>query len=209
MRRVSIGLALLGLLAVAAEATTIRRLTLEQVVGHASEVFVGTVVSTRSLADGPPRNLIHTEVTFGSLRHLKGAANGETVSYRFAGGTLGDRRLEVVGVPRFTVGRRVVLLANPSLDRLCPAVGWWQGRYVVGAEPGTRREIVLDSGERPVYRFVDGRPVTKPRDGEDRPMALSDFLDRLRAVVREQEAATGEENEEEPPASGGAEEDDR
>ena len=186
------------LLAAAAGATTIRRLSLEEVVAHSSEILVGTVTSTRAVEGGPPRNLVYTEVTFGRLEVLKGRVDGTSVTHRFAGGTLGNRTVEVVGVPSFAKGRRYVLLANPSLDWLCPAVGWWQGCYGVGTEAETGEEIVLDAAGRPVYGFEGGQPVTAPPDEEARPMRLAALLDRLRDLARRETEADDREGGEKP-----------
>ena len=163
-------------------------MTLRQVVHTASEVFVGTVRAKRALAVD---RLIHTEVTFGDLKVLKGRVPDTTVRYRFAGGTLGDRTLTAVGMPEFKVGRRYVMFANAASDPLCPAVGWTQGRYTVKKEEGTGHEIVCNSVGRPVYRFANGRPVTRPFRKSDRPIRLDLFLEMVKRMVeRDRRAQT-------------------
>ena len=56
----------LAILAGPASATILKKLTLAEIEDYASEAFVGTVLSTECFEDDGPRNLIYTEVTFGS-----------------------------------------------------------------------------------------------------------------------------------------------
>lgn len=177
------GLAVALVAASSALATTIRRLSLTEVVHQADEIFVGTVQDRRFLSGDPETQVILTEVTFAKLRVLKGDVRTSTLRYRFAGGTLGDRTLSVSGMPKFEDGKRYVLFANATDDWICPAVGWSQGRYTVKTEKSTGQDILCDSDGRPVYLFVNGAPRTKPRREGDRPMRLSTFLKRVSHLV--------------------------
>ncbi|MEN8150482.1 MAG: hypothetical protein ABFS86_11710 [Planctomycetota bacterium] len=185
-------LALLGVLGGVASATILKELTFEEIENCAREAFVGTVLSVSFVEDDGPRKLIFTEVTFTNLRSLKGKFTSATVKYRFAGGTVGDRTLKVIGVPRFTVGQRCFLFTNAELDRLCPAIGWWQGRFLYRLDK-EKTWRVHDSDGRPVYGLSKGRPVLKapaPKSpGETpKPMTVADFEERMGRVI-----AAGEE----------------
>lgn len=187
MRRAITLLLVLLLLGAAARATMLKRLTLGEVEGHASEIFVGRVRAMRTIQADGPRNLLFTEVDFVPETVVKGEPTLPVASYRFAGGTIGSRTLRVVGMPEFELDARYVLFANAKVDRICPVIGWWQGRYVV--ETDARGDYVCDSDGRPVYGLEDGFPRLKPAEGEDAPMRLTAFLGAVREIVRKREAA--------------------
>lgn len=192
MRRAVVALALLTtLFAGLAGATVIRRLTLGEVEACADRAFVGTVLGKRCLAGDPGEEPIVTEVTFGDLTALKGDFRRATVSFRFAGGTLGDRTLRIVGMPEFEKGRRYVLFTADGLDRYCPAVGWWQGRYTVLPAASGGEDLLADSDGRPVYAFEGGVPVIERIRGKSGPMELRAFLDLVRETSRKRKLREG------------------
>lgn len=185
-------LGVLGLVAgavVGAHAATVEKLSFEQVVERSTEVFVGTVLSKKVVEGGEPRNLILTEVKFHELDVLKGDLPGKTKRYRFAGGTLGDRTLTVPGVPQFELGGRYVLFADDAGDGVCPAVGWWQGRYQVHRDPESGAEYVLDSNGCDTDSKFACEPGTHPAGHEPVRVALADFMTRIRETVKVQAAA--------------------
>jgi hypothetical protein len=184
---------LLLLLLAPASGTVIRRVSLAEVEGYAEQIFAGTVRQMRAIENPPPGNAIETEVTFGDLVVLKGHLPRATVSYCFAGGTVGDRTLVVVGMPRFEIGARYVLFAAPSIDPLCPAVGWWQGRYVVVPAAGGGEPTIADSDGRPVYGFDRGFPLLSPSREEPRPLELPAFLALVRGLTGDREKREQEE----------------
>jgi hypothetical protein len=151
----AVGLALI----LPADATTLRSVTVSELVAEAQTIFVGTVAETTTVPGEDVYNLLHTEVTFTDLEPIKGTFGETSVRYRFAGGRLGDRRVVVVGMPEFVPGQRVILFASRE-GRLSNAVGWTQGVFRLGRDAGTGDEIVLDAFGRPVTGIVDGRPVT-------------------------------------------------
>jgi hypothetical protein len=155
-----LALAVVGLvLVLPADATTLRLVTMSELVTDAETIFVGTVAETNAVHGDDVYNLLYTEVTFTDLEAIKGSFAGTSVTYRFAGGRLGDRRVVVVGMPEFVPGQRVILFASRE-GRLSNAVGWTQGVFRIGRDAGTGDEIVLDAFGRPVAGIVDGRPVT-------------------------------------------------
>ncbi len=166
------GALLMLLMAASATATTLRRLTLEQVVEGSSEIMVATVTRTTAVADDGPRELIFTNVELGSLDVWSGEIADATVSYRFAGGTVGGRTLHVPGVPKLVPGTRYVLFLDAEADWLCPTVGWIQGCYELRRDAKTGVTYVRDSGGRLVYGFAAGLPVLKP--STKRPRALTE-----------------------------------
>jgi len=177
------GVGLMLLLAGVAVATTLKRLSLDEVAHGSREIVVGTVQKTVAVAGDDERNLIFTDVEFGQLAIWKGSVSDSTVTYRFTGGTIGRRTLTVVGVPRFEVGKRYVLFANPDADEICPTVGWMQGRYVVRKDTKSTTERVYDSDGHAVYGFVAGAPLLKPTKDRPRALTLVEFqVEVLRAI---------------------------
>jgi len=174
-------LAALGLaLILPAGATTLRSITLPELVAASEAIFVGTVSETTTVPGEAPYNLLHTEVTFTDLAPVTGSFPETSVRYRFAGGRLGDRRVVIVGMPSFTPGERVILLASRE-GRLCHAVGWTQGVFRLGRDTGTGDEIVLDAFRRAVVGIVDGHPVTG--DAAVSAMRTGEFTAHLRSLL--------------------------
>ncbi len=174
------------LLAGTATATTLKRFSLEQVADASREIVVATARRTTVVRGGEPRNLIFTEVEFGTLDVWKGSVSGSTVTYRFAGGKIGERTLLVPGVPKFDVGKRYALFVDPDGDALCPTIGWVQGCYQVRKDEKTSVEYVYDADGHAVYGFTDGAPVLKRTKRLKRPLTLVEFQVE---VIRALEAA--------------------
>jgi hypothetical protein len=187
-RAVLTAVVLLTVASAAVHATIVVRRSLTEVEGFATEILVGTVRSLRSVEGF--RGWPFTEVTFGDLEVLKGEIPGATVSYRFAGGTKDGRTMVIVGLPQFEEGRRYVLFTNAKRDRLCPLVGWHQGRYRI------RDDGLGDSDGRPVYAIEDGFPVLEPPREGARPMAVSAFLDVVREIMRRRDHTAEDPGEE-------------
>jgi len=200
MRNALLAAALVAVLAGAAKATVMKKLTLREIEGFASEIFTGKVLSIDTVLDDGPRKLIFTKVTFHELGSLKGRFATKTITYRFAGGTYGKRSLRVVGMPEFRVGQHCLLFTNADVDRLCPAIGWWQGRYLL-REDEERKVRLFDSNGKPVYDIEKGRPVLEKKKKNARPMLASDFARIVRSEIalgeirrkREREAGKGGE----------------
>lgn len=194
MRKATLwGAAIALLLAGVAYATTVKRLPLDEVVKQSSEVFVGTVRDTRAVPGERGREPIYTEVTFEKLDVVKGAIRGSTTSYRFAGGTLNGRTLVIHGMPKFDAGKRYVLFTNAAEDWICPAVGWWQGRFTVKRDPVTGTDRVHDSDGKPVYGFSRGAPLLRPLRRGESPLRLDAFLTKVRRTIARQAREAAEQ----------------
>jgi hypothetical protein len=77
--------------------------------------------------------LIFTANQFRVTRALKGAP-GDTITLDEAGGTVGDQRLEVPAVPRFTVGETVLLCVHRTELGRWETYGAAQGKFAVTAD---------------------------------------------------------------------------
>lgn len=126
--------ACLTLLPCPARASTAPTLTLPQMLEQADLVFAGVVVSieTRSstVLESGDVVLPHSFVTFRIEELVKGkSSSGDMITLRFIGGQDDSGRiLSVAGVPEFELGDRDVLFVQKNGERMCPLLGWDQGR---------------------------------------------------------------------------------
>ncbi|MGH7265988.1 MAG: hypothetical protein ACREMB_14260 [Candidatus Rokuibacteriota bacterium] len=166
--------ALVGLLCVTgpAGASVVTHMDLEALVRASSVIVRGDVESVESrLQNGR----IHTEVTIRVDEGLKGAAGGGRVVLRQLGGSVGGYSKVVAGAPTFQTGERVVVFAEPLKTGALTVTGLFQGKY-----------RIVDSGGQPVVvRESAGQDtrVVGGSGGSDAGQPLSEFLDRVRALV--------------------------
>jgi hypothetical protein len=108
----AIGVIVAACLTWSAAASTVPSFSFRQLVARADLIFTGEVVRTESrwVISNAERSIV-TTVTFRIQRLLKGEAVGDIV-LEFLGGQVADVALEVVGVPRFTVGDRAVMCVD-------------------------------------------------------------------------------------------------
>ncbi len=112
-----------------------------------------------STSSGPA---IVTVVTFKVIRTLKGELGAQT-QLEFLGGTVGDYRLEVPGIPRFRVGDEDVLFVDERGQPVSPVVGFMHGRFRVLEEPGTGRRSVARHDFSPLTSVSDIGAARRPR----------------------------------------------
>ena len=167
-----------------AEATTVIAKDFRQICREADLVFVGTVVEVESAWADEKKQSIETHVMFSDLLPLFGV-DGPTVRLRFGGGEMDGMREEIAGVPRFSVGDRVVIFARDERS-LSPIVGFHQGSFAV--VEGPNGPVVLGSEHRPVTS-VDGAQVRLGAASASLESALT--LDAFVDVVRRELAARG------------------
>jgi hypothetical protein len=129
------------------------------------------VVEVRSRWKNRDRMEIETAVVFSDVTPVRGAEEGE-ITLHFAGGEMEGIREEIIGLPRFAPGERVVILAR-SGTTISPIVGFHQGCFAVVDGPGG-----------PVVRNVDGRPITGVEDGRLRLAAPEAGLDAALPLER-------------------------
>ncbi len=125
------------------KATTILKLSFDQVCQGSELIFEGRVVSkeTRpSLTDGYP----FTYFTFQIIEVIKGSYTGSTVELGFMGGRSGDSTLKVYGMQMPEVGERgIYFVENLSVQQIHPFCGWQQGHCLVISENQTGQDMVI------------------------------------------------------------------
>ena len=144
-------LALIGLLALSlisagrpASALTVVPLTLEDMERLATDVFVGTVVSTRTAWDADHRT-IETRVRIRVDQGVKGPAR-RRVTVVVPGGVVGDVGMRVPGAPVFTVGERVLMLAEATQSGRLRTLGFFQGKMRVKRDAARGVDVVEAPG---------------------------------------------------------------
>jgi len=151
--------AVAGLLAAAvavitplASATTMIRLTLEEMTQRATDVVVGTVsrVESRWTED---HEQILTYVTVSNTERLKGDLQGD-VTFVQLGGQVDDHLMFVVGAPQFAADQEVAVFLTRmvSAKRLSVNADRWllglsQGVWRITTDQTGRRIAVADSAE--------------------------------------------------------------
>lgn len=125
-----LALAVVGTLSAAgvAGSTTVVPPTFESLVAGANTIFVGEVIGQRAEweATSQGRSIV-TIVTFRVEDVWKGTA-GTVTQLEFMGGTIGDLRMEVAGMPAFRLGQRAVLFVGATAKVISPLVGFMHGR---------------------------------------------------------------------------------
>jgi len=169
-----------GLAGSAASAATVIPLTLEQMEQRATDVFVGTVLSTRA-GWTPDKRLIETRVLIRVDQRVKGPGRA-TATVIVPGGIVGDIGMRRPGVAVFQEGERVLLLAEPrggpkGPNELRP-VGLFQGKLRVTYDAALGADTVEPPG--PAWGTEGKRlaPGEKPK-GPVPALALSEVISRL------------------------------
>ena len=92
-------------------ATTVRKVSFDQLCARAEVVFSGVVTSVESRrAEGS--DAIHTYTTFSQVEWIVGGDASDSYTLRQLGGCVGQDCLNAGGMPRFEIGRRYVLFVR-------------------------------------------------------------------------------------------------
>lgn len=154
------GMALLALIGVglwpAVGKTAMVKKSVEQLAVEADTIVLGTV-SDQVSAWNAEHTAIYTDVTVAVEEVIKGSPGGQ-VTFRIAGGVVGDIGMRTSNDPEFQNGERVLVFLNTA-EVLASLVGLQQGKYTV--EEGS---------------------VTKG----GRAVAVADFVQSIRATLQNQ-----------------------
>lgn len=182
IRKILIGLFVAATAAGGAAATTLVKMTLEDLGARASLVVRGRCVATRS---GAEQGEIWTWTTFEVSETLKGTAPRE-ILVRMLGGRMGHLTASVEGVPRFTPGEDVFLFLEPvqgSADggaEEWAVTGWVQGTFRVMRSARTGEiSVWQDTGE--VSLFDARQKQFLP--GGIRQVSVEEFRRKVREAV--------------------------
>ncbi len=166
------GVFVAALAAVAAQATTLVHLELEELTAAAALVARAKCLESSSQWEG---GNVWTFTTFQVLEMWKGNAP-ERIIVRLVGGRANGRRVLVEGVPSFLPGEEVVLFLEPSASGGLTVTSWAQGTFRVRRDAATGRASVTQD--------TSGLSVFDPAKREFRPGGIRQLpLDELRQRV--------------------------
>jgi hypothetical protein len=130
-------------------ATSVRRLSFEELVQSANFIVEGSVVDARTYRSNDGR-LILTSYTINVQENLKGSS-GSTLTVTTVGGRIGNTILHVAGMPVFQPGEKAVLFLEKA-GAFTTVVGLNQGKF------GIANGVVSNSSNG--LSFPDGGPPT-------------------------------------------------
>jgi hypothetical protein len=153
--------------AVSSQATTVERLTLDDLVRKAHRIVAGKVIGQRTHWS-PNGKLILTTYTIEVHEGMKGRS-ARTTELTTIGGRIGQHQLYVPGMAAFAPGEDAVVFIEDA-GRVATIVGLSQGKFSI--KNGEVSNAVAD------LTFSDGRP------GRPMKLPLDTFKDRIRSLVR-------------------------
>ncbi len=143
-----------------ATATTVREMTVEDVIRHSSLVFEGKVIAATSKRTGL-KGRIHTLVTFQITEIISGYFNDKTLVLSYMGGVVDGVMLQVGDMDIPKVGDEGVFfvesLARPQVH---PLTGWSQGHFAIKKDLNGKRMVTTSKGQL-VKNLIKGRKTSK------------------------------------------------
>lgn len=170
----------LALLAIAAHATTLTRLRLEDLAQESTAVARLRCLGAESFWENGE---IWTETRFEVLEREKGLLPG-IITIRLLGGSAQHLHSRVDGVPAFRPGEEVYLFLWGREGEPYRVLGWSQGTFRISRNPDSGLETVTqDSAAAPIF---DPRTHAFHRFGV-RNLPVSLFRERLHKALRRQD----------------------
>lgn len=180
MKQLAIALLLWSVFLPRAEATTLKRLDLDDLTAESSAVVYGKIVAKR-VEWNSSRSMIFTVYTVLADQYLKNAL-GPVFELHEPGGELDGLGMRVAGVPAFSVGQEAVLFVWTDKRGQHQVTGFEQGSFPVRIDPQTGTKVV----DR-VVRVGSVRTPNLPASPSSR--SLSQFLNQVRAAKARVDAA--------------------
>ena len=181
----------LGLVGVRdAGAMTVEPMDFDALLDRAQDIYKAQVVSISSDWSGEGANRhVATFVRLRVLESYRGAVQGEQ-TLEFFGGTIGERKQRIVGMPEFQAGDVEILFVRGNHTDICPLVGVQQGRFrvVKNASDGLEQVFLHDGvaltdvslvGKAPAARGQ--APVTDATGAPTRALTTKAFAAKIRA----------------------------
>jgi len=192
-----LGCILVIVFASATHGTSVRAVSMAEMLQQSELVFEGRVVDLRADRD-PGTGVIRTYVIFEILDVLKGEYSNDAIMLSFLGGTVGGATMAVGDMQIPEIDEKGIYFVE-SLQRrqVHPFYGWSQGHFLVVAdEQGVER--VLTKAKRPVAAMAPsskrkmqglsegtagGLTVTEG-DYRTDAMTITDFKQQLSTMLR-------------------------
>jgi len=164
------------LLAGASRATTLQRMSLDELVAASGAVVRARAVSSVSRWEN---GHIWTFTTFEVLETMKGGTPSR-VEVRLIGGRVGSLTSKVDGVPRFAAGDEAFLFLATTPSGHWTVTGWALGTFRIARDSSSGKESVTqDAAGTTLFD-----PATRAfRAGGVRRMPVEEFREQLAAAV--------------------------
>jgi len=165
---------MIAVLANPALATTVTKLSLEQLVQRADLIVQGQVQSVHSQWD-EQRRLVFTYVSIRVDEPLKGERL-QSVLIRQIGGSVGTIEMSVAGAPQFKSGQKALVFLKRQDATTFQVVGMNQGLYRIVEDSAVSRVVGMD--------LLDSKTgeITKPLIDVRAP--LEQLKTRIRELLR-------------------------
>jgi hypothetical protein len=159
-------------------ASTVERLSLEELVKRADRIVDGRVAEVSSARDGRGRPATRVVLEVRSV--LKGGI-AKTLEFTLPGGSADGVTHAIAGIPNFTRDEEVVLfLSAESKAGVRVPIGLGQGTFRARADAKTKKTLVqADWVGTEVVDAKTGAKVAAPEGSEEREA----FLERVRALA--------------------------
>ena len=168
----------LGLLAIAANATTLSWLRFEELANQATAVARVRCIGVEIHWQGGE---IWTETRFEVVELNKGLLPG-VITVRMLGGQVGNLHARVEGVPTFRAGEEAYVFLWGREGEPFRVLGWSQGTFRISRDARTGEErVTQDSAAAPIFD-----PRTRQfRHGRIRNLPVAIFQLKLRKALEE------------------------
>lgn len=150
-----------ALFSIAAAATTLMGMDIDDIAERAELVFEGEVIDSQAQLDSNS-GIINTFVTFRVIDLIKGDLSSSNLELKFAGGELNGEIVEVSGSVLPRLGETgIYFVESANRDMLNPLLGWSQGHFLIKTDGGQRR-----------VHTVSNNPVTQIQSVSAIPSAI-------------------------------------
>jgi hypothetical protein len=163
------------------DATIIKKISLNELVEKADQIFVGKVTEINSFWD-TRHEKIWTTVSFSVIQTIKGKS-AENITVKLLGGQIKEENIEskVDGMPEFKIGEEGLIFLKDQPGLYCPIVGWYQGQFKIQKDTETGQYIVDDNEGQVITRFLKKeKRLLKKSDGK---LLLNDFVEEIKTLM--------------------------
>ncbi|MCX8050042.1 MAG: hypothetical protein N3A55_10365 [Methylohalobius sp.] len=179
-------------------ATSVREVSLEEMLTRSDLVFEGEVIAVE--VQEVPNLRPYTRILFRVLDVIKGSWREPTIALDFLGGEVGSKRFEVAEMDYPELGEHGIYFVESLRRRLVhPLYGWSQGRFITRPDKTGQLRIHSASGQpvvgiqwatqkRPkrLSRGVAQGVAIRSEALAEEALALEEFKRRLRRHLQEQ-----------------------
>jgi hypothetical protein len=166
------------------DATTVQKLSEEELSSRADTILLGKCTSIRSEWN-EARTMIFTYVTISPQNVLKGSPGFQPIIIKKLGGEVDGIGMAVEDTSVFEEGEEVLLFLRRGENEFHTILGLYQGKFSVKTDEATGKKILLRRKASAV-RGQDGRlrRAFVPVDS-DRKLFLNEFVTRIHSIMQE------------------------